>query len=474
MCFQKIVVPLHPLRRNDRGVEQLVARQAHNLEVACSSPASATNNLEGALFIGASCVKVPQYSDKYGHGTDNSINFLAGESHLSQEKKMAYSLENTSPACIIRTFTLPQLYKGKQWYVGFTAYDPVTNRLKRKKYMLDRIKLAGDRKRYATLLIRRISDALMNGWNPFIHAETTRQMVPIRKVLEIYGVYLDAMEHQKAMKPKTVYDYKSRLGALETYLDECQPEVKFIYQFDQGFCIDYLDYLILDKDVSARTRNNHRTWLSTFSSWLIDRKYIEKNPVENIKQLREDEKKRDALTPEALAHMRVYLYKYNRPFLLACMMEYYTFIRPDELRHIRLRDISIERMEITVPASVSKNGRERTVGLNGKLIKLMYELNVFSHGNHEYLFSWKFLPGEDITYLNAFRFEWRKMRRALKWPDSYQFYSLKDSGIRDLANAEGVVVARDQAGHSDIAVTNKYLKRGKIVPECVKHFDGKL
>ena len=43
LLFQKIVVPLHPLRRNDRGVEQLVARQAHNLEVACSSPASATN-----------------------------------------------------------------------------------------------------------------------------------------------------------------------------------------------------------------------------------------------------------------------------------------------------------------------------------------------------------------------------------------------------------------------------------------------
>ena len=42
LLFEKIVVPLHPLKRNDRGVEQLVARQAHNLEVACSSPASAT------------------------------------------------------------------------------------------------------------------------------------------------------------------------------------------------------------------------------------------------------------------------------------------------------------------------------------------------------------------------------------------------------------------------------------------------
>ena len=31
---------------DDRGVEQLVARQAHNLEVACSSPASATTTSE--------------------------------------------------------------------------------------------------------------------------------------------------------------------------------------------------------------------------------------------------------------------------------------------------------------------------------------------------------------------------------------------------------------------------------------------
>ena len=66
------------------------------------------------------------------------------------------------------------------------------------------------------------------------------------------------------------------------------------------------------------------------------------------------------------------------------------------------------------------------------------------------------------------------MRTALHWPDSYQFYSLKDSGIRDLANAEGVVVARDQAGHSDVAVTNRYLKRGEAVPDSVKEFEGGL
>ena len=45
-------VPLHPLKH--RGVEQLVARQAHNLEVARSNPASATIKTilrDGFLFF---------------------------------------------------------------------------------------------------------------------------------------------------------------------------------------------------------------------------------------------------------------------------------------------------------------------------------------------------------------------------------------------------------------------------------------
>ena len=57
---------------------------------------------------------------------------------------------------------------------------------------------------------------------------------------------------------------------------------------------------------------------------------------------------------------------------------------------------------------------------------------------------------------------------------SYQFYSLKDSGIRDLANAEGIVVARDQARHTDVSVTNKYLKNTRYAHDETKHFKGEL
>jgi hypothetical protein len=115
------------------------------------------------------------------------------------------------------------------------------------------------------------------------------------------------------------------------------------------------------------------------------------------------------------------------------------------------------------------------VGLNDRLLKLMLELGVFGSPNHYYLFGKGFRPSEQKADSRIFREEFVKVRLALHYPDNYQFYSLKDSGIRDLANAEGIVVARDQARHTDISTTNKYLKGDAMtVHEVTKHFEGNL
>ena len=81
------------------------------------------------------------------------------------------------------------------------------------------------------------------------------------------------------------------------------------------------------------------------------------------------------------------------------------------------------------------------------------------------------MPGRRKAGADNFNKRWREIRDELRWPQCYQFYSLKDSGIRDLANAEGVVVARDQARHSDVAITNKYIQQHKV-HDCTKHFKG--
>ena len=55
------------------------------------------------------------------------------------------------------------------------------------------------------------------------------------------------------------------------------------------------------------------------------------------------------------------------------------------------------------------------------------------------------------------------------------FYSLKDSGLRDIANSVGIEVAQKQARHSSVETTNLYLKgKGMKVYDVLSDFEGYL
>ena len=124
---------------------------------------------------------------------------------------------------------------------------------------------------------------------------------------------------------------------------------------------------------------------------------------------------------------------------------------------------------------MSKNKRDGKVGLNDTILKMMLDMCIFSHPSNCYLFGKNMRVSEERGDSEQFRRLWKKMRTALHWSDDYQFYSLKDSGLRDLANSEGIIVARDQARHTDVATTNKYLQgRDLPVHDETKKFHGEL
>ena len=187
----------------------------------------------------------------------------------------------------------------------------------------------------------------------------------------------------------------------------------------------------------------------------------------------EHEKYRKDLTPEMLNQMSIYLCRNDKSFFLACLMQYYTLIRPDELSHLKIGDISLKKQTVFVSHEFSKNHKDAEVGLNKIVIKLMLDLEVFKQPDSYYLFGSDFKPSKERIGSDQFNKRWKVMRKALKWNDCYQFYSLKDSGIRDLANAQGVVVARDQARHSDITTTNKYIQKHGV-QQVTLGFEGNL
>ena len=369
-------------------------------------------------------------------------------------------------------FTFPKLHTGSKWYVDLYAYDPATDTMRRKKFHLDNIEKITERRKRANEMIESLTKLLRSGWSPWINAETNRSYTLLEDALQKYEAYVERMPKYKTRK-----SYTSRLNIFRKYNASRLLPIRYVYQFDTAFVSDFLDYIFLDRETNARTRNNYRQWCASLATFFIEKQYLTTNPVEKIKTIAETGKKRQPLTAQMLHELEQHLRDSHPYFYLACMMEYYTFIRPEELTYVKLADINVKEQSVFISGEVSKNKHDGKVGLNAKIIMFMIDLGVFKYPNDYYLFGPKVSrPSAKRSDSEMFRRKWNTLvRKGLGWADCYQFYSLKDSGLRDLANAEGIVIARDQARHTDVATTNKYLQRHDApVHEETKNFKGNL
>lgn len=365
-------------------------------------------------------------------------------------------------------FTYPVLHQGTKWYVDFYALDPARDEMRRKKYFISDDLKRNAKIRRAAEIIESLTQQLMSGWSPWVNKDEARGFIEFEECLNKYLEYVERKDRKKTRDA-----YRSRINILKEYIASCVLPIKYAYQFDSAFCNEFIDWIFLDRESSPRTRNNYRGWLFGFAEFMIARKYIKDNPVESIQVMLEHDKFRKDLTPDMLKQMKTHLLSTDKYFYLACMMQYYTLIRLGELSHLKVGDFSVSKQTVFVSKEFSKNHRDAEVGINDTIMRLMIELGVLSAPTSEYLFSTRFKPGEKYVGADQFNKRWKKMRTELNWPECYQFYSLKDTGIRDLANTEGVVVARDQARHTDISTTNKYIQKHGV-QESTKHFAGNL
>lgn len=290
---------------------------------------------------------------------------------LKDVKKMCSKFCNGKSSDIVG-YTPPTLHKGVRWFVDFTSLDPARGLMRRKRYYIKDSLSVSEKKRRASEIMEVLTKQLAQGWNPWVTDDESRGFVYFDKCLERYLDYVDRMDRKK-----TRQSYRSRVNILREFITSQVNPIKYAYQFDIGFCNDFIDWIYLDRESSPRTRNNYRGWLYGLAEFLIARKHINTNPVEHIKVMPEHEKYRKDLTPEMLNQMSNYLCRNDKSFFLACLMQYYTLIRPGELSHLKIGDISLKKQTVFVSHEFSKNHKDAEVGLNKIIIKLMLDLEVF-------------------------------------------------------------------------------------------------
>lgn len=378
----------------------------------------------------------------------------------------------------ILSYTPPRLYTGVEWYVGFYAFDPARNGMRRKKIKINFIEKIADRRRYAQGLIKRLHTQLENGWNPWIEAENSLAYHTMDDVFDRYRRFVEKMLTDNIFREDTVISYLSYLRNIENINKKSKAPLTYIYQFDRAFVQSVLDQVYIDRNNTPQTRDNYLIFMRTFSTWLVQNQYLKNKPTEGItifgKRMRK--KQRTIIEDKDMLRIKEHISKTNKHFLLACYVLFYCFVRPKELSKIQLKHISIARQTLFIPDENSKNRKDAIVTLPKKVLQLMIDLNIFNHSDDFYLFSNGFMPGKEQRSEKSFRDFWfHHVRQKLKLPATYKFYSLKDTGITSMLRKYPSITVRDQARHSTVLMTDTYTPHDIMeANEMIKNHDNEF
>ncbi|ROT14362.1 hypothetical protein EEL51_14265 [Muribaculaceae bacterium Isolate-110 (HZI)] len=137
---------------------------------------------------------------------------------------------------------------------------------------MNRVKGVTNRRTYARRVIKRLTEQLNNGWNPWI-ANDTGDLIVFDEVVKRYELHIEKMLASGYYRKETYDGYKSYVKIMREYISKKRPTY-YVYQFNRSFCIDFLDYVFIERDNGAQTRNNYLNFLRVFSGFLVEKGYL--------------------------------------------------------------------------------------------------------------------------------------------------------------------------------------------------------
>ena len=392
--------------------------------------------------------------------------------------------------------TVPRLVEGDPWYIYFRCWHPLKNKMVPKKIYtgFKKLKTAKEKREHGKKLCKQIEDKLRAGWNPWDRQDTViysdeisyhhtslikgKRKKTIRNLRFYQSIYLEWK--QPTVKKKTFQSYNSKLRKLCFWAEANNYGNYDISLIDHKVILKFFTYLEKDLNLDRLTIQKYELNIRDFFKWLKKNKKILENPVYDIPK---PIKKKDcAARPIPVSDLRVllnHIQEHDKQLFLACMFQYYCFIRPgEELRSLKIKDINYYTGQIRMSEIDAKNGDTEVVDMPDRLLDLCVNVYQLPNFNPEYyIFGNKKTPGPDKYGQNTLRNRFNKYRNDLELPDIYKFYSLKHSGAGILLESGATIVElMDQLRHKELNTTHHYIKRhfGQRSKHIKKNFPDPL
>lgn len=340
------------------------------------------------------------------------------------------------------------------WMIEYWCEDPVTSEMRRCRLRVDKI-----RKRYPvqreafvhiSKIVNHINMKLMQGWNPFVAAESQQMYIPAEEVALRFII-----EKQKELRPDTIRSYKSFLNTFMSYFSSKCSDLKYFSQFTKSHASRFMEHVYLDREVGQRAYNNYLKFCRCFFNWCVEHSYVVNNPFQTIRVKQKPDKKRTIIDDETRKAIINYLSENNPGMLTVCKLMYYCLLRPKEIINLRVCDVDFEGGTIHVNADVAKNHHARHAAMTDDV---MAELSyIKSYKPDMWLISQTWVPSYTKAENTKFSKVWIKLRDKMRLPKTMQLYSFRDTGIFDMLKA-GIdpLTVKQHADHHSLEMTTIY------------------
>jgi integrase len=351
-------------------------------------------------------------------------------------------------------FRPAQIMGDKEVYVCYYVLDPTNDKLKRMRIRCNRIKNPRERTKYATLLCGEINRKLYNGWNPLMGEDSiSKKRVSIVEAATNY-----VHKKGKELRKDSVRSYRSKLSFFTRWCEKAGISDWLCGRFTSSHAANILDEYG-GGGRSTYAYNSMLQFLKSLFRSFVTNGLAAHNPFAAFKGKKRETKRRITIPKQDRKRILNYFHKREMGEYVAMIRLCFRYlIRPKEMLMLRLRDIDFDTGLLRIPPEVSKNHTERTIALGHDVLKYFRELQNHDYSADSYIFSTDFKPGERLyTTKNMFS-TWKRMRERLSMPDTYHFYSLKDTGITEmLESGMPSKYVKDLAGHHSLSMTERYL-----------------
>lgn len=373
-----------------------------------------------------------------------------------------------------RNFTEPKITPhnptsadmAKDWFVWFRFYDPSTDKWVMKSYKkgINNYKSYRERLAEANALRQFLKEELQAGWNP-IRNEHAIKIYSLQQALD-YVFNLKC----RTIRPKTKETYRHIIKLFKEWLEKKGLLNLAIGAFTPSLAQQYMDQLIIEKNYSGRTHNDHLVILSTFFNSFMERDWIIKNPFRSVKKKQTTIGRNLAYTDIEKEKLKTILLAKDPWMYYFTQFLYFCFIRRTELTRLRVSDIDLANHTIIIRAEVSKNKTQESVVIPEGLEPILKVMKLEHFPSEFYVFGRHLYPS-DLPYCNPDHISSRhnKFVKKLGIDSEKGLYSWKHTGVCQAYYSTGkdIYSLMRQLRHRELNTTSIYLKSLGLVQNDV-------